>query len=102
MMILIFPMSFSRANHPMLFYDEKDIPIFQEKARTTHINIAAKIRAARRDLKEKHQSFMPPESYERFASKWNEGYGNFLGTFAFYCVLYPDDKKALNLVSYQF
>uniref|UniRef100_H2ZMX0 Sulfotransferase domain-containing protein n=1 Tax=Ciona savignyi TaxID=51511 RepID=H2ZMX0_CIOSA len=83
---------------PMLYFSERDIPRLRYKATNTHAKIAKIIKEAGKALKEKPEYYLPPKSFEKFGSRWNELYGNNLCAFAMYCVLYPEDIKALALV----
>ena len=91
--------NFTFASHPMLYFDSKDLSLLRRRAQTTNVKIAKIIEEAGKNLKENPKSYLPPKSFETFGSKWNEIYGNNLCAFAMYCVLYPKDTKALNLVS---
>ncbi|XP_002130087.2 dermatan-sulfate epimerase-like protein [Ciona intestinalis] len=84
--------------HPMLYFNAIDIPRMRHKALNSHAKIAKIIQEAGRSLKEKPDYYLPPKSFESFGSRWNELYGNNLCAFAMYCVLHPDDTKALSLV----
>ncbi|XP_076801715.1 dermatan-sulfate epimerase-like protein [Clavelina lepadiformis] len=88
----------SDANHPMLYFTSEDVPKLRHKAKTTHIKIAKILEEAGRSLKEDEKLYLPPESFEKFGSRWNELYGNNLCAFAMYCLLNPQDKKAFELV----
>ena len=92
----------SHALHPMLYFTETDVTELRHKASTTHAKIARIIQETGNSLKKKSKYLLPPESHKTFASKWNEHYGNNLCTFAMYCVLYPDDEKAMQLVFLRF
>ena len=85
--------------HPILYFDATDISLLRHKAKTSHLKIAATIQNAGKSLIEDPNHYLPPKSFEQFGSKWNEIYGNNLCAFAMYCVLYPKDEKALELVS---
>ena len=83
--------------HPFLFFDEKDIPVLQERARSTHTEISQRISLASQDMKRKPDYYLPPKEWQQFSSAWNERYGNDLTALAFYCVLNPEDMKAREL-----
>ena len=83
--------------HPFLFFNEKDIPSLQERARTTHSEISQRIYLASQEIKEWPEYYLPPEDWKNFSSAWNERYGNDLTALAFYCVLNPEDLKATEL-----
>lgn len=88
-----------RTKFPLLYFDPEDIPKLRVKARTTHQKIANIITEAGKSFKETPDHYMPPESHEKFASRWNELYGNNLCAFAMYCLLNPEDNEAMKLVS---
>ena len=83
--------------HPFLFFNENDIPALQQRARTTHAEIAGRIRAATQEIAQNPEKHLPPSEWSKFASTWNERFGNDLSALAFYCVLNPDDTKAREL-----
>ena len=86
-----------RSPHPMLFFSLKDIPSMRERAATTHKAIAQQMVEAVEMMKSDISSYLPPSDQANFSSAWNEGYGNNLCALAMYCVLFPDDKSALEL-----
>ena len=88
-----------RTKFPLLYFDPEDVPKMRVKARTTHQKIANIITEAGKSFKETPDHYMPPESHEKFASRWNELYGNNLCAFSMYCLLNPDDSEAMELVS---
>ncbi len=83
--------------HPFLFFNDKDIPTLRERARTTHAEIAQRISLATQQMKKKPERYLPPKDWKKFASIWNERYGNDLTAVAFYCVLNPKDTAAREL-----
>lgn len=83
--------------HPFLFFNEKDIPVLQERARSTHAAIAQRISLAAQEMKQHPNNYLPPREWRKFSSDWNEKYGNYLTAVAFYCVLNPEDIKAKEL-----
>lgn len=83
--------------HPFLFFYEKDIPILQQRARTSHAEIAERIRAATQQMKQNPEKYLPHKEWKKFSSAWNERYGNDLTVVAFYSVLNPDDITAREL-----
>lgn len=91
--------NFTFAKHPVLYFNLNDLSSLRHKAKTTHAKIAKIIEEAGKSLKENPKSYLPPESFEAFGSRWNEIYGNNLCAFAMYCVLFPKDTRALELVS---
>ena len=97
--LIIYFVGVTFATHPMLYFSANDVSKLRHKAKTTHVKIAKIIEEAGRSLKEDPKAYLPPESYKSFASRWNEMYGNNLCAFAMYCVLYPEDRQALELVS---
>nr|CAB3240029.1 dermatan-sulfate epimerase-like protein [Phallusia mammillata] len=88
----------SEISHPLLFFNKEDVPKLRLKAKTTHVKIARILQDAGKALTGDSIHVLPPESAEKFASAWNEIYGNNLCAFAMYCVLYPEDTKALELI----
>ena len=96
--ILFCLLAITFAAHPMLYFNSNDIARLRHKAKTTHAKIAKIIEETGRSLKDEPKQYLPPESFEEFGSRWNELYGNNLCAFAMYCVLYPDDMRALRLV----
>ena len=102
-LIIIFLMTtccdISHATYPLLYFDAEDVTEMRLKAETTHSKIAKEIQESGRKLKKYTDIHLPPKSVEKFASRWNEIYGNNLCTFAMYCLLYPNDKEAFELVS---
>ena len=85
--------------HPMLYFDSHDVAKLRHRAKTTHVKIAKIIEEAGRSIKDDPKTLLPPKTYEKFAGRWNELYGNNLCAFAMYCVLNPEDEKAMELVS---
>ena len=85
--------------HPLLYFGWDDVAVLQQKAATTHLKISRQITEAGAALKAKPEYYLPPETAEKFNSRWNEVYGNNLCAFAMYCLLNPTDKKAFELVS---
>ena len=83
--------------HPFLFFNSNEIPSLHQRARTTHAEIADRIRAATREMKQNPEKYLPPREWKKFAGTWNERYGNDLSAVAFYCVLNPEDIKAREL-----
>ena len=83
--------------HPFLFFNEEDIPDLQRRARTTHAEIASRIRAATQEISQNPKKHLPPREWSEFSSAWNERYGNDLSAVAFYCVLNPEDTTAREL-----
>lgn len=84
-------------NHPFLFFNSNEIPSLHQRARTTHAEIADRIRAATREMKQNPEKYLPPREWKKFAGTWNERYGNDLSAVAFYCVVNPEDIKAREL-----
>ena len=80
--------------HPFLFFNENEIPGLQYRARTTHAEIASRIRATTQEITHNPEKYLPPIEWSKFSSAWNEHYGNDLTAVAFYCVLNPEDIKA--------
>ncbi len=91
-------------SHPMLLFDNSFLPAFLKQARTTHRHIAKDIEKAVDfvyNLKYKSQKepdLLPPESQEKFASKWNEKYGNTLPVLAMHFYLNQNDGKLLDFI----
>jgi len=83
--------------HPFLFFNQKDVFVLRERARSTHAEIAQRISLATQEMMQNPESFLPPRDWQTFSSAWNERYGNYLTAVAFYCVLYPEDIKAKEL-----
>ena len=80
--------------HPMLYFNDTDLPKLQQKAMTTHRKIADLLQDATVTMIEKPDLYLPSLDYETFGGKWNEMYGNNLCALAMYCVLFPEDDEA--------
>ena len=89
----------SKANlpHPFLYFNENEITDLQHRARTTHAEIASRIRAVTHEMAQNPEKYLPPREWSTFSSSWNERYGNDLTVLAFYCVLKPEDSKLREL-----
>ena len=81
---------------PRLFFNYEDIESLRKKADTSHSRITAQVKAAARQIINKPEQYLPPVEI-RFHASWNEKIGNNLCVFALYCLLYPDDTKALDI-----
>jgi len=82
---------------PRLFFNYEDIDSLRKKADTSHARITAQVKAAARQIINKPEQYVPPIIEARFHASWNEKVGNNLCIFALYCLLYPDDTKALTI-----
>ena len=83
-----------QSNHPNLYFSKRDINQLRQQAQTTHRDIYARLKEAADEIKETPSKFIPPRDWNRFASKWNEVYGNNFGALAMYCVLNDKDPLA--------
>ncbi|XP_030055087.1 dermatan-sulfate epimerase [Microcaecilia unicolor] len=84
-------------SHPMLYFSNQDIEELQLKAESTHQHITARITQAAHTMLANPGEYLPPWDPEDFSARWNEIYGNNLGALAMFCVLYPENSKALDL-----
>lgn len=84
--------------HPMLYFNESDVTLLRIQAAFSHSQISRSISEAGHALKSDQWRYLPPKDSKAFTSIWNEQYGNNLCAFSFYCVLYPDDRRAFELV----
>ena len=82
--------------HPSLYFDAEDVHVLRQKAHTSHSHIFRTIRSAVMVMLSNPMYYLPPPKYVDFAAKWNEVYGNNLPPLAFYCLLCPEDKAALD------
>ncbi|XP_066289538.1 dermatan-sulfate epimerase-like protein isoform X2 [Branchiostoma lanceolatum] len=82
--------------HPMLFYGPEDVDDLRIKAKTTHKHIADVIAQVAPEIHARPKTYLPSRDYDVFASRWNEIYGNNLAALAMYCVLFPEDRQALD------
>lgn len=82
---------------PRLFFNYEDIESLRRKADTSHARITAQVKAAARQIINKPDQYVPSVDERRFHASWNEKVGNNLCIFALYCLLYPNDKKALDI-----
>jgi hypothetical protein len=81
-------------HYPNLYFSAKDLPKLRAQASSSHAEIYKELTKLIRDLGSR---VIPPESVIVFNSKWNERYGNLLGSLAVYCALTPGDREALDL-----
>ena len=79
-----------------MFFNYEDIEPLRKKADTSHSRITTQVKAAARQIINKPEHYLPPVEAE-FHASWNEKVGNNLCVFALYCLLYPDDTKALGI-----
>ncbi|XP_067887279.1 dermatan-sulfate epimerase-like protein [Heterodontus francisci] len=82
--------------HPLLYFDSRDVKSLRQKSHTSHTPITRAIRNAVRTMLSKATLYLPPTDYLSFSAKWNEVYGNNLGVLALYCLLFPEDRAALD------
>ncbi|XP_066533308.1 dermatan-sulfate epimerase [Hoplias malabaricus] len=83
-------------SHPMLYFGRKDVEALQGATLTTHAELARRIRDAAEEMLERPEEYLPPWSPAQFSARWNEIYGNNLGLFAMFCLLYPHRAGALD------
>ncbi|XP_068724753.1 dermatan-sulfate epimerase-like protein [Montipora capricornis] len=95
--LIVYVRSKENRKHPFLFFNEEDIPVLQQRARTTHVEIANRIRDATQEMKQNPEKYLPPTEWDKFSSAWNERFGNDLCAIAFYCVINPEDIQAIDL-----
>lgn len=86
------PLNFPDGVHPSLYFSGAQTQEMRLKASTTHEKIARDIKEAGLALNANPDRYLPPVNYTKFASRWNEVFGNNLCAFAMYSFLYPDDK----------
>eukprot|EP00058_Branchiostoma_floridae_P026972 XP_002612463.1 hypothetical protein BRAFLDRAFT_75421 [Branchiostoma floridae] len=82
--------------HPMLYFGSEDVEDLRGKAKTTHKHIADVIAQVAPEIHARPKTYLPSRDYDVFASRWNEIYGNNLAALAIYCVLFPEDRQALD------
>ncbi|XP_041045964.1 dermatan-sulfate epimerase-like protein [Carcharodon carcharias] len=82
--------------HPLLYFSSRDVSTLRQKSHTSHSSISRAIRNAVRIMLSKSSLYLPPSDHLSFSSKWNEVYGNNLGVLSLYCLLFPDDRSALD------
>lgn len=92
------PVKSKHAIHPMLYFTVKDIGSMRKKADSTHVKISKTIKFAATEFKTNPEKYLPPKSYDKFASHWNEIYGNNLCAFSMHCLLYSQDEEMFRLV----
>ena len=80
--------------HPFLFFGEDDILSIRKRADSTHAEIASRIQTAAQEIMRHPERYLPPRDWQKFASAWNERYGNDLCAMAFYCLLNDKDLAA--------
>ncbi|CAN0352477.1 unnamed protein product [Lampetra planeri] len=83
--------------HPMLFFGTEEVRAMRMRASSSHAPHAARLRAAAREMLATPGDFVPPREPSLFAAQWNEAFGNNLGALSFYCFLYPNHTRALQL-----
>ncbi|XP_029451087.1 dermatan-sulfate epimerase-like [Rhinatrema bivittatum] len=84
-------------SHPMLYFSNDDMEELRLRAQSTHQHIAAQISQAAHTMLANPGEYLPPWDPKDFSATWNEIYGNNLGALAMFCVLYPENTKALDL-----
>ncbi|XP_029452702.1 dermatan-sulfate epimerase-like [Rhinatrema bivittatum] len=84
-------------SHPMLYFSNDDTEELRLRAQSTHQHIAARITQAAHTMLANPGEYLPPWDPKDFSARWNEIYGNNLGALAMFCVLYPENTKALDL-----
>ncbi|XP_030051058.1 dermatan-sulfate epimerase-like [Microcaecilia unicolor] len=84
-------------SHPMLYFSNQDIKELRLNAEGTHQHITARITQAADAMLANPGEYLPPWDPKDFSARWNEIYGNNLGALAMFCILYPENTKALNL-----
>ncbi|XP_028809277.1 dermatan-sulfate epimerase isoform X1 [Denticeps clupeoides] len=84
--------------HPMLYFSHDEVEQLQRAAAETHQGIASRIREAGEAMLENPEDYLPPWSPAEFSARWNEVYGNNLGVFSMFSVLYPHRAGALEFV----
>ncbi|XP_029451092.1 dermatan-sulfate epimerase-like isoform X2 [Rhinatrema bivittatum] len=84
-------------SHPMLYFSNDDMEELRLRAQSTHQHIAARITQAAHTMLANPGEYLPPWDPKDFSARWNEIYGNNLGALAMFCVLYPENTKALDL-----
>lgn len=87
----------SASVHPNLYFSSDDLAELRHNARTTHTEIFSRLQEAAKEIKNEPEKHLPPDTWNKFASTWNEKYGNDLGALAMYCVLQESDSKARQL-----
>ena len=85
-----------KLHYPNLYFSAKDLPKLRAQASSSHVGIYKELAELIRRLGSQDR-LIPPESATLFNSKWNENYGNLLGSLAIYCALTPGDQEALDL-----
>lgn len=83
--------------HPMLYFGRAEVEQLQYAAAGTHRNMAHRIREAGESILERPEAYLPPWSSAEYTARWNEVYGNNLGLFSMFCLLYPHRAGALDL-----
>ncbi|XP_077983273.1 dermatan-sulfate epimerase-like protein [Glandiceps talaboti] len=82
---------------PSLYFGIRDVNDLRRKAVTTHRNIDMLLEESVRTMLADQIYYLPPSTNEQFTrpSFLIERYGNNLAPLAFYCLLHPENERAL-------
>lgn len=84
--------------HPFLFFSSNDVNNLRQEADGNRKATGDRLREAVATMVRKPVNYLPPADPQMYGSRWNEVYGNNIAPLAMYCVLWPRDVEAWNLL----
>ena len=85
-------------HHPILFLSTKDLVNIRQGVATNRQATGKRLQDAVSTMLAKPNRYLPPTKPTAYGSRWNEVYGNNIAPLATYCILWPNDTAAMDLL----